>query len=135
MTHTKDEEFDLALEALEPCDMGSICAGCSPRNVDGTCPHVKTNLSCDCYVKGFNDGMKEMDGMEPYTTPPAQPAPVPLTDEEIIKAMPGGIYDCLNDPWDCGVGDGDTLRSIKKDVLRIARAIEAAHGITEKGQP
>jgi hypothetical protein len=60
---------------------------------------------------------------------------VPLTDEEIIKAMPGGIYDCLNDPWDCGVGDGDTLRSIKKDVLRIARAIEAAHGITEKGQP
>jgi hypothetical protein len=50
---------------------------------------------------------------------------VGLTDEEIIKAMPGGIYDCLNDPWDCGVGDGDTLRSIKKDVLRIARAIEA----------
>jgi hypothetical protein len=39
--------------------------------------------------------------------------------------VPGGIYDCLNDPWDCGVGDGDTLRSIKKDVLRIARAIEA----------
>ena len=50
---------------------------------------------------------------------------VGLTDEEIVKAMPGGIYDCLNDPWDCGVGDGDTLRSIKKDVLRIARAIEA----------
>jgi hypothetical protein len=50
---------------------------------------------------------------------------VGLTDEEIIKAVPGGIYDCLNDPWDCGVGDGDTLRSIKKDVLRIARAIEA----------
>ena len=60
-----------------------------------------------------------------YTTPPAaQRQWVSLTDEEIIKAMPGGIYDCLNDPWDCGVGDGDTLRSIKKDVLRIARAIE-----------
>ena len=67
-----------------------------------------------------------------YTTPPAAQRPVAephkwvgLTDEEIVKAMPGGIYDCLNDPWDCGVGDGDTLRSIKKDVLRIARAIEA----------
>ena len=59
------------------------------------------------------------------TTPPAAQRPfVGLTDEEIIKAVPGGIYDCLNDPWDCGVGDGDTLRSIKKDVLRIARAIE-----------
>jgi len=56
---------------------------------------------------------------------PAQRQWVGLMDEEIIKAMPGGIYDCLNDPWDCGVGDGDTLRSIKKDVLRIARAIEA----------
>jgi hypothetical protein len=77
--------------------------------------------------------LKLKDGDKLYTASPA--APVPLTDEEIIKAVPGGIYDCLNDPWDCGVGDGDTLRSIKKDVLRIARAIERAHGITEKGQP
>jgi hypothetical protein len=45
----------------EPCDMGNICAGCSPRNADGSCPHEKENLACDCYVKGFNDGMKEMD--------------------------------------------------------------------------
>jgi hypothetical protein len=108
-----------------------------------------------------------LEGKQPpfwiKTTPPAQPAPVPvewmemvtanlvregvnkhkarelaehfyglaqrpfveLTDEEISDAMPGGIYDCLNDPWDCGVGDGDTLRSIKKDVVRIARTIEA----------
>jgi hypothetical protein len=57
--------------------------------------------------------------------PAAQRQWVGLTDEEVVKAMPGGIYDCLNDPWDCGVGDGDTLRSIKNDVLRIARAIEA----------
>lgn len=59
-----------------------------------------------------------------YTTPQQRPF-VGLTDEEISDAMPGGIYDCLNDPWDCGVGDGNTLRSIKKDVVRIARAIEA----------
>jgi hypothetical protein len=68
----------------------------------------------------------EGDPNTKLTTPPAaQRQWVGLMDEEIIKAMPGGIYDCLNDPWDCGVGDGDTLRSIKKDVLRIARAIEA----------
>lgn len=48
-----------------------------------------------------------------------------LTDEEIETSMPGGIYDCLADPWDCGVGDGDEMRSIKKDVVRIARAVEA----------
>jgi hypothetical protein len=117
MTHTKDEEFDLALEALEPCDMGSICAGCSPRNVDGTCPHVKTNLSCDCYVKGFNDGMKEMDGMEPYTTPPAQPAPVPLTDEQIYA-----IGKELG--MKCRLGGNPSID------IDYARAIEAAHGIT-----
>jgi hypothetical protein len=80
----------------------------------------------------FDDGshgtymLREFAELFGYTTPPAAHRQwVGLTDEEIIKAMPGGIYDCLNDPWDCGVGDGDTLRSIKKDVLRIARAIEA----------
>ena len=49
-----------------------------------------------------------------------------LSEAEIFRAMPGGIYDCLQDPWDCGVGDGDVLRSIRQDVLRVARAaIEA----------
>lgn len=57
-----------------------------------------------------------------YIEPPASK---PLTDEEIETAMPSGIYDCLADPWDCGVGDGNEMRSIKKDVLRIARAVEA----------
>ena len=49
-----------------------------------------------------------------------------LTDDEIMAALPGGVLDCLADPWDEGVGDGDTDRSIKTDVLRVARAIEAA---------
>ena len=60
-----------------------------------------------------------------YTSPPASKPWVGLTDEEIETAMPSGIYDCLADPWDCGVGDGDEMRSIKNDVVRIARAIEA----------
>lgn len=67
--------LDTLKETPCPCDMGSICAGCTPRSVDGSCPHIKPNLACDCYVKGFNGRMKEMEGMEPYT-PTAQPAPV-----------------------------------------------------------
>ena len=27
-----------ALAQPEPCDMGAICIGCSPRNADGSCP-------------------------------------------------------------------------------------------------
>ena len=60
-----------------------------------------------------------------YIEPPASKPWVGLTDEDIETAMPGGIYDCLADPWDCGVGDGDEMRSIKKDVVRVSRAIEA----------
>jgi hypothetical protein len=28
----------LAQPQQEPCDMGDICIGCSPRNADGSCP-------------------------------------------------------------------------------------------------
>jgi len=85
-----------------------------------SCPGVCMNLAMESIVKH-------------YTTPPAaqrqaqdKPAEwVGLTDEDISDALPSGIYDCLNDPWDCGLGDGDTIHSIKKDVLRISRAIEA----------
>lgn len=60
-----------------------------------------------------------------YTFPQPSKPWVGLTEEDIEAAMPGGIYDCLADPWDCGVGDGDYMRSIKNDVVRIVRAIEA----------
>lgn len=45
----------------EPCDMGVACIGCSPRNTDGSCPHEKPNGACECYIIGFNDGMKELE--------------------------------------------------------------------------
>lgn len=54
-----------------------------------------------------------------------------LTTDQIAKILPGGIYDCLGDPWDEGVGDGDISRSIKTDVERIVRAVELAHGICD----
>ncbi len=74
---------------------------------------------------------------EIYQAMDAQREFVGLTDDDIESAMPGGIYDCLGDPWDCGVGDGDYMRSIKKDVLFVARAAiaayEAKNGIKENG--
>jgi hypothetical protein len=55
-----------------------------------------------------------------YTTPPAQPAPVPLTDEQIAELFYASRF--AKDEYDSGAN-------------KFARAIEAAHGITEKGQP
>jgi hypothetical protein len=68
MTHTKDEASSskAAQKQGEPCDMKELCIGCSPKLANGKCPSTKPNGSCDCYVTGFNDGMKEMDGMTPY---------------------------------------------------------------------
>ncbi len=58
------------------------------------------------------------------------PASKPLTDEQILNLVPG-LQDCLCDPWDCN-NSGDYYASIPKDMIRLARAIEAAHGIKEK---
>ncbi len=70
---TTKELMDMASQAAqpaqeqgEPCDMKELCIGCSPRLANGKCPSTKPNGSCDCYVTGFNDGMKEMDGMRPH---------------------------------------------------------------------
>lgn len=44
------------------------------------------------------------------------------TDEEIADlALRSGIVDCLLDPWDQGVGDGDESRSVKADCARLVR--------------
>lgn len=67
-----------------------------------------------------------------YSCDATQSGQTPLTLEQIEQILPGGIYDCLGDPWDEGVGDGDTSRSIRTDVERIVRAVELAYGICEK---
>jgi hypothetical protein len=71
-------------EQGEPCDMGELCIGCSPKLANGKCPATKPNGACDCYVTGFNDGMKEMDETTPQqrTTEPTRQW-VGLTNEEI----------------------------------------------------
>ena len=63
-------------------------------------------------------------GSDLYTSPPASK---PLTDEQILSLVPG-LQDCLCDPWDYN-NSGDYYASIPKDMIRLARAIEAAHGI------
>ena len=52
-----------------------------------------------------------------------------LTDDQILELMPGGLIDCFNDPWDSGVGDNDETRSIKDDIIRVARVIENYYGV------
>jgi hypothetical protein len=106
----------------ERCDMGDICAGCSPRNADGRCPHEKPNLACDCYVKGFNDGMKEMDGMELYTTPPAaQRQWVGLTEpvrQQIVQKF------CLN--------VGDWTQNGKSVAIAVEAELKKNNGAAQR---
>ena len=48
----------------EPCDMGDICIGCSPRNADGSCPSSQrtwvglTDVEID-YLLGSTAGENE----------------------------------------------------------------------------
>jgi hypothetical protein len=73
-----------------------------------------------------NKDVEAADGTKLYTTPPA-PAPVPLTDEQI---------DALWEPAYRSVSRGGVFTPSSTEGKRaFARAIEAAHGITEKGQP
>jgi hypothetical protein len=76
-------------------------------------------------VDGASDPMVALANLEENlkhceaaTTPPAQPAPVPLTDEQIESLLP----------------DDDTPMSLGEAFVKFARLVEAHHGIT-KGQP
>jgi hypothetical protein len=68
-----DASLDDVIKACEEalasltCEMGEMCLQCpdaQPKQFD-QCSGTKENGSCDCYVKGFNDGMKEIDQGEP----------------------------------------------------------------------
>jgi hypothetical protein len=68
-------------------------------------------------------GLGNPDATPLYTTPPAQPAPVPLTDKQIEHL------------WETRVSQPCPSYPLEKsDWVQFARAIEASHGIT-KGQP
>jgi hypothetical protein len=142
----KDEALKLALEALEDMHIVDF----SLENLAGwnkaisaikqalAAPTVQEPAALDALVKEemryYHDGHYLDSSDAKYqllsfahrisksvraSTPPAQPSPVPLTDEEIGNILP----------------DDDTPMSLGQAFVKFARAIEAAHGITEKGQP
>ncbi len=80
-------------------------------------------------AKGYTTHGFDPDGLHAFVTELLTIHKTPLTEQQIEDILPSGIYDCLQDPWDCGVGDGYEMRSIEKDVIRIVRATEAAHNI------
>ena len=61
-----------------------------------------------------------------YTTPPAQPAPVPLTEEQIDKAATK-LAECMDYPWAQMPEQG------KLEMRNHAKAVIEASGITKGG--
>jgi hypothetical protein len=149
MTHTEAEALKLALEALTRyVNEDDICEG-MPGNEpwvetkymgEAAITAIKQALAAQSAVQepvawGYIDEYGEVQKFKNpaahkstaydnfqllYTTPPAaQPAPVPLTDEQIIDIRRKTTAKTHGE-W--------------ADTKAFARAIEAAHGIT-KGQP
>ena len=101
----------------EPVAFDVVCHDCGGDGFD----RQDSNYRC-----AVCDGLGYVEKLL-YTSPPAQRKP--LTDEQILRLVPG-LQDCLCDPWDYN-NSGDDYASIPKDMIRLARAIEAAHGIKE----
>jgi hypothetical protein len=89
-----------ALAQPEPCDMGAICIGCSPRNADGSCPSSQpeqepvawrapnwSNLHGEYGYRDFDDPVCGIDGKPSPNNEPlythSQRTWVGLFDEEI----------------------------------------------------
>jgi hypothetical protein len=55
-----DAEIDrlaaLAQPEQEPCDMGDICIGCSPRNADGSCPSAQPEQGSMLLIQSHREG-------------------------------------------------------------------------------
>jgi len=143
----------------EPCDMGEVCLGCSPRSADGSCPDAKPSGACDCYKEGFRDGTNEFK--ECYEEQPPKPEQEPHSVQQAY-AMAQVCLD-LHEALGCKWGDNPylTINQLKASPpqrkplsaeqvseicaewtdengntgsfgrRQIARAIEAAHGIKE----
>jgi hypothetical protein len=122
----KDEALKLALEALESCGEGHITDGGTQwhdaKLIDKAITAIKQALAAPVQPgrNHYEDG-DVFERIAAMNKPPAQPAPVPLTDEQI---------DVLRESKSKGRGAGWSF-----DFKGFARSIEVHHGITEKGQP
>ena len=105
----------------EPCDMGVMCAGCTPRNLDGSCPAAQPEpvQTRAVHITWNSDGIRTVNGVPDYTPPAAQRKP--LTNGEIYTAYITATNQTLR-PQD------------ERLAFAFARAIEAAHGIKEKNK-
>lgn len=109
------EKLRAALAEQEPCDMGDMCIGCTPRRPDGGCPgeqkDVKRTRHSDrdefASIPGTNVRVR-------IRTAPPRREWVGLTDEEIADA----IRPCCSG-W-------KTLEMLLKLSMDEYRAVEAA---------
>ena len=127
MTDKKTEALKLALECLD-----GVWRGKYNGNAEEAITAIREALT-DRTEQQRIDYRAECWPESPHYKPAPvaePPASKPLTDEEILRIVPG-LYDCLCDPYDCD-NSGDYYASIPKDMIRLARAIETAHGIKEK---
>jgi hypothetical protein len=132
MTHTKDEALKLALDSLltahaQTCSVGRL------KDWQQLSDAIKQALAAPtvqeieaAYACGYSNGMTEgYEAGKAYAamqkaiaTPPAQPAPVPLTQQQVVDGF-------------CKTPHQTQYVAVFDAGVRFA---EAAHGIT-KGQP
>jgi len=109
--------FKEALAQPEPCDMGDICIGCSPRNADGSCPSSQPEQEPVAWRVWNPDGDKQYlysedgDGEPLYTHSQRKP----LTDDE----MEATFIECG------GKWNGDFWKIEDADFHPFLRTIEA----------
>jgi len=68
----------------EPCDMGVMCAGCTPRNLDGSCPAAQPEpvQTRAVHITWNSDGIRTVNGVPDYTPPAAQSEQEPVCDKD-----------------------------------------------------
>lgn len=132
----------------EPCDMGPICIGCTPRNQDGACPHGPAPIAPDLdvtkillrvvpgyegeglevYAKSVDDVVallteqaERIEELESQRATPVVPGSVSVTTAPLTEEQ---IDQCV------AQANRESERVLRIRWSRhLARAIEAAHGI------
>jgi DNA segregation ATPase FtsK/SpoIIIE-like protein len=146
---TKDEALKLALEALEyhtvqtrPLTRTQEAITAIKRALAAPVQPVGVATGCAShegfFTVVFRSSQPIPDGTGLYTTPPAQPAPVPLTDDPLQGAVDWFLQ--ADGEYFCTATVQRTLRIGYNRAKRLCDTAKerAAHGIAaapQKGQP
>jgi len=129
---SKDEALKLALEALENHEGNYKLSDAGCDRHDKAITAIKQARSAPVQEPvAIGWDTKTDTPIMGYTTPPAQPAPVPLTDEQKRDLIKKSAL------WDMHIHIGwysAPAKSFVEKTIQLIADIEAAHGIT-KGQP